>query len=147
MEFQPDWIKIVDFLLKAKFWASPLFFLSPSICVNVRDHVCLRVCLHVCLCAIFSRAAWGMETWIVPCCHKLSGACFKPISFTKSSQKSSKKAKTSSAPCSTAQAKGLTLCAHWIICQMDVPRNHGQYARKNLTNSQGNLFFSKLRKC
>ena len=30
LEFQLDWIKIVDFLLIAKFWASPLCFLSPS---------------------------------------------------------------------------------------------------------------------
>ena len=57
--------------------------------------------LSVCLSAISSQTAGGIETWMVPCCHKLSGACFKPLRFTKSSQKSSKKAKTSRAPCST----------------------------------------------
>ena len=30
LEYQLDWIKIVDFLLMAKFWASLLFFDSPS---------------------------------------------------------------------------------------------------------------------
>ena len=30
LEFQPGWIKIVDFLLIAKFWAILLFFGSPS---------------------------------------------------------------------------------------------------------------------
>ena len=30
LKFQPDWMKIVDFLLIAKFWASLLFFDSPS---------------------------------------------------------------------------------------------------------------------
>ena len=58
-----------------------------TICVNVCDHVCLSVCLN----PIFSRAAWGMETWMVPCGHKLSGVCFNLIRFTKSCQKLSKK--------------------------------------------------------
>ena len=30
LEYQLDWIKIVDFLLIAKFWASPNNFESPS---------------------------------------------------------------------------------------------------------------------
>ena len=29
LEFQPDWSKIVDFLLIANFWASPIFFPHP----------------------------------------------------------------------------------------------------------------------
>ena len=61
-----------------------------TICVNVCDRVCLPLCLH----AIFSRTTWGMETWMVPCSQKLSGACFKPLRFTKSSQKLSKRAKS-----------------------------------------------------
>ena len=50
-------------------------------------------CLRVCLDANSSWTAQGMETRMVPCCHKFSGACFKPLRFTKSSQKMSKKAK------------------------------------------------------
>ena len=69
-----------------------------TICVNVCD----RMCLLACLCVIFSWTAWGTETWMVPCYHKLAGTCFKPLRFTKSCQKSSKKAKTSTASCSRA---------------------------------------------
>ena len=43
--------------------------------MSVTAFVCLRVCLR----ANSSRTAWGMETRMVPCCHKLSGACFKPL--------------------------------------------------------------------
>ena len=48
----------------------------------------------VCLFAIISEAAWGIERWMVPCCHRLSGACFKPLRFTQSCQKLSNKAKS-----------------------------------------------------
>ena len=58
--------------------------------VSIYPCVTVFVCLH----AICSWTAWAMETWMVPCCHKLSGACFKPLRFTKSCQKSSKKAKS-----------------------------------------------------
>ena len=34
LEYQLDWIKIVDFLLIAKFWASPDNYCSPSISTN-----------------------------------------------------------------------------------------------------------------
>ena len=81
------WRKIKAPVLKK----SVYFFLGhplTTICVNVRDRI---VCLSVRLRAISSRTAWGMETWMVPCCHKLSGACFKPFRFTKSCQKLSKK--------------------------------------------------------
>ena len=50
------------------------------------------LCLSVCY-LLPDRRAWDMETWMVPCCHKLSGACFKPLRFTKTHQKSLKKAK------------------------------------------------------
>ena len=35
LEYQLDWIKIVDFLLIAKIWASPKFAYSPSISLDL----------------------------------------------------------------------------------------------------------------
>ena len=40
---------------------------------------------------------------MVPCCHKLSGACFKPLRFTKSSQKNVKKSRNSRFPISSVR--------------------------------------------
>ena len=92
---QPFHIKNRGHFMKFYMWESSstvilsLFFFIylTTICVND------RVYLRVCLCAIFSRTARGMEAWMVPCCHKLSGACFNPLMFTKSHQKLSKKPK------------------------------------------------------
>ena len=53
LEYQLDWIKIVDFLLIAKFWASPNNFDSPStsfdglVFIQVKTyppHFCTRGC-------------------------------------------------------------------------------------------------------
>ena len=95
---------IMKYILKGC-WSEVQLSNLTTICVNVRDRVWRLA--FVCLTAISSQTAWGMETWMVPCCHKLSGACFKPLRFTKSRQKSSKKAKTSPAPCSEPRHCGI----------------------------------------
>ena len=60
---------------------------------NIYKHCITSVTASVCLCFDPAKAAWLMEIWIVTCCHKLSRECFKPIRFTKSCQKVSKKPK------------------------------------------------------
>ena len=47
--------------------------------------------LFVCMNLSFPWMAWGIKTWMVPCCHKLSCSCFHPIIVYESSQKMSKK--------------------------------------------------------
>ena len=54
LEYQLDQIKIVDFLLLAKFWACPLFFDPPSIsyfvyCTSVRFTHYIFSIVHVSL--------------------------------------------------------------------------------------------------
>ena len=39
LEYQLDWIKIMDFLLIAKFWASPDNYYPPSICVFIPQKI------------------------------------------------------------------------------------------------------------
>ena len=42
-KFHKDWATIVDFLLIAKFWASLLFFVSPSITRNTKNHSIVEI--------------------------------------------------------------------------------------------------------
>ena len=35
-----------------------------------------EVCYHIHLFVCFSWTAWGIKTWMVPCCHKLAVSCF-----------------------------------------------------------------------